>query len=59
MAWLIAFVASILDAIERTYPNFAWWSLVYCFFCIVGVVVSIASGSVWTYHVAVCTVFMR
>lgn len=35
------------------FPNYAWWTLVYMFFCIVGVTITVASDSERTYHVAV------
>ncbi|KAI9832142.1 MAG: Transmembrane osmosensor [Sarea resinae] len=53
LAWLIAFVASIVAAIKSPFPNFAWWAIVYMFFCILGVVVVIASDSVATFSVAI------
>ncbi|KAI5196167.1 high osmolarity signaling protein sho1 [Aureobasidium subglaciale] len=53
IAWLIAFVASVISKIHGQYPNYSWWALVYMFFCIVGVLVTVASDSVFTYHVAI------
>ena len=53
LAWIIAFVASIISAIRGGFPNFAWWTLVFMFFCIVGVTVTVASDAERTYHVAV------
>ena len=53
IAWLIAFVASVISKIHGQYPNYSWWALVYMFFCIIGVLVTVASDSVFTYHVAV------
>ena len=51
--WLIAFVSSIIADIGEEYPNFAWWSLVYMFGCIILVFVTVATNSVQTYHVAI------
>nr|OQO30856.1 High osmolarity signaling protein SHO1A [Rachicladosporium sp. CCFEE 5018] len=51
--WLIAFVSSIIAAIGDSFPNYSWWALVYMFFVIIGVIVSVASDSVYTYHVAI------
>lgn len=51
--WIIAFVSSIIADISQGFPNFAWWALVYMFFTILGVVVSVASDAVYTYHVAI------
>lgn len=53
LAWIIAFVASIISAIHGGFPNFAWWTLVFMFFSIVGVTVTVASDAERTYHVAV------
>ncbi|KAI4722309.1 high osmolarity signaling protein sho1 [Aureobasidium sp. EXF-10727] len=53
IAWLIAFVASVISKIHGQYPNYSWWALVYMFFCIIGVLVTVASDSVFTYHVAI------
>ncbi|KAK5139438.1 Transmembrane osmosensor [Oleoguttula sp. CCFEE 6159] len=53
LAWLIAFIASVISDIRSLFPNFAWWALSYMFCCIVGIVVTIASDSVYTYHVAI------
>lgn len=54
LAWLIAFVSSVIaDVTEGTFPNFAWWGLVFMFFYICGVLVTVASDSVATYHVAI------
>lgn len=55
LAWLIAFVSSIVSNIRshNSFPNFVWWVLVYMFFCILGVLITEASMSEHTYHVAV------
>jgi len=53
LAWIIAFVSSILSAIHGGFPNFAWWTLVFMLFCIIGVTVTVASDAERTYHVAV------
>lgn len=53
LAWVIAFVSSIISAIHGGFPNFAWWTLVFMFFCIVGVTVTVASDAERTYHVAI------
>jgi SHO1 osmosensor len=54
LGWIIAFVGSILSAIHGNFPNFVWWSIVYMFFAIAGVLATVATDSVYTYHVAVC-----
>ncbi|KAL1794420.1 hypothetical protein ACET3X_007841 [Alternaria dauci] len=53
LAWIIAFVSSIISAIHGGFPNFAWWTLVFMFFCIVGVTITVASDAERTYHVAI------
>ncbi|KAF2868063.1 high osmolarity signaling protein SHO1 [Massariosphaeria phaeospora] len=53
LAWIIVFVSSILAAVRGGFPNFAWWTLVLMFWCIVGVTVAVASDSERTYHVAI------
>jgi SHO1 osmosensor len=53
LAWIISFVGSVLSAVHGDFPNFAWWTLVYMLFCIVGVTVTVASDSERTYHVAI------
>ncbi|MCJ1367134.1 Transmembrane osmosensor [Acarospora aff. strigata] len=53
LAWLIAFISSIVSDVKSAYANFVWWAVVYMFFCIVGVMVVVASDSTQTYHVAV------
>lgn len=54
MAWIIAFVSSIIAVIQtHAYPNYSWWTLVFTFFCIIGVTITVASDSVQTYQVAV------
>lgn len=49
-------MASIVAQVQPptpNFPNFAWWSTVYMFFCIIGVSVVIASDTSTTYHVAI------
>jgi SHO1 osmosensor len=56
LAWIIAFVSSIISATQggdTRFPNYAWWTLVFMFFCIIGVTVTVASEAERTYHVAV------
>jgi len=54
LAWLIAFISSIVSDVHEVYPNYAWWALVYIFFCIIGVTVTVATDAERTYSVAVC-----
>lgn len=51
--WIIAFVSSVIADIGEEYPNFCWWTLVYMLGCIIGVIVTVATNSIATYHVAI------
>ncbi|KAF2492727.1 high osmolarity signaling protein SHO1 [Lophium mytilinum] len=53
LAWIIAFISSIISAVHGGFPNFAWWALSYMLLCVIGVTVTIASDSTHTYHVAI------
>ncbi|KAF1915806.1 high osmolarity signaling protein SHO1 [Ampelomyces quisqualis] len=56
LAWIIAFVSSVISATlgdDIRFPNYAWWALVFMFFCIAGVTVTVASGAERTYQVAI------
>ncbi|KAI9814530.1 MAG: Transmembrane osmosensor [Thelocarpon impressellum] len=59
LAWLIAFVACVIAAINskndrlNPFPNYVWWTNVYMFICIVGIVTAVVTASVQTYHVAI------
>ena len=53
LAWLIAFVSSIISDVKGEFPNFAWWALVFMFCCIIGVTVTVAADAEETYNVAV------
>nr|POF07071.1 high osmolarity signaling protein sho1b [Quercus suber] len=50
--WLIAFVSSIVAAINAPYPNYSWWTLAYMFCLIIGVIITVGMDAVQTYHVA-------
>ncbi|KAF4548791.1 putative high osmolarity signaling protein sho1 [Elsinoe fawcettii] len=54
MAWLIAFVSSVIAVVQtNAFPNYSWWTLVFTFFAIIGVTISVASDAVQTYQVAI------
>ena len=59
LAWFVTFVTCIVAQVsanptgEGGFPAFAWWSVVYSLFLIIGVFVVVASDSIHTYHVAV------
>ncbi|CAN8100513.1 unnamed protein product [Discula destructiva] len=54
LAWLIAFVASVVAQIQTgsQFPTYTWWTVVYYFFVVIGLFVVIASDTAQTYHVA-------
>lgn len=56
LAWLIAFVASLIADIRGKFPHFAWWTIAYDFCIIVGITIVIAADASQTYHVAVCII---
>ncbi|KAF3907795.1 hypothetical protein ABW21_db0204574 [Orbilia brochopaga] len=53
LAWIIAFVTSAISDATGSFPNFAWWAVVYELFCILGVTVVVASNSIYNYNVAI------
>ncbi|PKS09511.1 hypothetical protein jhhlp_004128 [Lomentospora prolificans] len=57
LAWLVSFIGGVIAQIQvdvaRNFPPFAWWSIVYIFFLIIGIFVIVASDTIQTYHVAV------
>jgi SHO1 osmosensor len=53
LAWLIAFISSIISQVGGAFPNYAWFTVVYMLLCIMGVSVVIASDTSTTYHVAI------
>ncbi|KAF3928172.1 Myosin-Ie [Arthrobotrys entomopaga] len=53
LAWIIAFITSAISDANGTFPNFAWWAVVYELFCVIGVTVVVASNSIYNYNVAI------
>ncbi|EPS39693.1 hypothetical protein H072_6515 [Dactylellina haptotyla CBS 200.50] len=53
LAWIIAFVTSAVSDAQGSFPNFAWWAVVYELFCVIGVTVVVASNSIYNYNVAI------
>ncbi|KAK1758017.1 hypothetical protein QBC47DRAFT_132207 [Echria macrotheca] len=55
LAWIIAFFGSIFAHIQTrpTFPLFTWWTVVFYFFAIIGIMIVVASDATQTYHVAI------
>lgn len=59
LAWLIAFISSVIAALhsrndrDNLFPNYVWWTNVYMFFCICGVIAAVVANAIHTYHVAI------
>lgn len=53
LAWLIAFISSVIASIHGGYPNYSWWTTVFQLFVIIGVFITVAFDAEHTYHVAV------
>ncbi|KEF61629.1 SHO1 osmosensor [Exophiala aquamarina CBS 119918] len=56
LAWVIAFVASIVATVQEgipAFPKYAWWTVAYMLCCIVGVTFVFATNTSQTYSVAV------
>ncbi|KAK2750427.1 Transmembrane osmosensor [Myotisia sp. PD_48] len=53
LAWVIAFVSSIVVDIQTSFPNYFWWAIAYELCCIVGVAVVMASDTAHIYGTAV------
>ncbi|KAF2454155.1 hypothetical protein BDY21DRAFT_113265 [Lineolata rhizophorae] len=45
VAWMIAFISSIIADARDSFPNFAWWAIVYMFMCIGGITLSVATDT--------------
>lgn len=53
LAWLIAFVSSVIADIQTSYPNYSWWANCYMFCVIVGLVVTFGTDTCNVYGVAI------
>jgi SHO1 osmosensor len=56
LAWLIAFVGSVIATSQHLnpnpFPNFSWFAIAFMFCLIIGIFVVVASDTTQTYHVA-------
>ena len=53
LAWLIAFIASIIADIQNQYPKYAWWTIAYMLCCIIGITIVFAANAANHYAIAV------
>ncbi|EXJ80388.1 SHO1 osmosensor [Capronia coronata CBS 617.96] len=53
LAWLIAFISSIIANVQDPFPKYAWWTVAYMLCCILGVAYVFATNSSDTYAIAV------
>lgn len=53
LAWLIAFISSIIADLQTSYPNYSWWATCYMFCVIVGLVVTFGTDTCNVYSVAI------
>jgi len=53
IAWLIAFISSIISDVKEQFPNFAWWALVYMFLCIAFITYTVGFDIEHVYSVAI------
>ncbi|PWY75144.1 putative high osmolarity signaling protein Sho1 [Aspergillus heteromorphus CBS 117.55] len=53
LAWLIAFISSIITGIHGGYPTYSWWAVAYSFCCIVGMMIVFGTDTGTVYNIAI------
>lgn len=53
LAWLIAFISSIIANVQTIFPNLVWWTVAYTLLCIIGLVMVIGSDTSHFYSGAI------
>ncbi|KAJ6164528.1 hypothetical protein N7470_003200 [Penicillium chermesinum] len=53
LAWLIAFISSIIADVQTLYPNLNWWAISFMFCVILGILVTFATDTCNVYGVAI------
>ncbi|KIV85152.1 hypothetical protein PV11_00884 [Exophiala sideris] len=53
LAWLIAFISSIIANTQDAFPKYAWWAVAYMLCCILGVTFVFATNSTNSYNIAI------
>ncbi|PYH41681.1 osmosensor SHO1 [Aspergillus saccharolyticus JOP 1030-1] len=53
LAWLIAFISSIITKIHGAYPTYSWWAVAYGFCIIVGMAVVFGTDTGVVYNIAI------